>query len=86
LRNAENEAGNLLSTNCSFCDKAKTLLRSNNIDYVEYDVSCDEKSLQQMRTRLPAAKSLPQLFVNEKHIGGYEDLEILIRENRLFDS
>lgn len=62
--------------NCGYCEAAKALLRSRNLAYTERDVS-DPAVGSEFRERLPRVKSIPQIFIDDDHIGGFEDLEIL---------
>ncbi len=61
--------------NCSYCRVAKELLAQNNLAFTERDIS-DPKVMQEFRTRLPRQKSIPQIFIDGDHIGGYEDLRL----------
>ena len=62
---------------CKYCLAAKNLLDDNKIAYKERDVSNPE-TLAEFQERLPRIKSIPQIFVDDKHIGGYEDLQLLL--------
>ncbi len=59
--------------NCPFCVSAKTLLKSKNLSYQEIDVSDDIDSLQKM-IKLSGLRTVPQIFINNQSIGGYEEL------------
>lgn len=58
---------------CSYCTAAKNLLTSRNMPFVERDVSRPE-ILEEMRRRLPHARTIPQIFFGDHHVGGYDDL------------
>jgi glutaredoxin 3 len=58
---------------CSYCTAAKRLLTSRNLPYVERDIT-DPDVLAEMRRRLPNARTIPQIFVGDQHVGGYDDL------------
>ena len=60
-------------SNCVFCDKAKNYFIQNNISYKEYNVEIPEV-FDVLMTRNPNARTMPQIFINEKLIGGYTDL------------
>lgn len=62
---------------CAYCAAAKRLLEERGRTYLERDVS-DETCLTEFRERLPRHRSLPQIFVDGAHIGGYEDLRLRI--------
>ena len=62
--------------NCIYCRRAKAVLARRNLQYREVDVSIGE-GRDEMQRRLPRARSIPQVFIGGKHIGGCEDLERL---------
>lgn len=61
--------------NCDYCRAAKDLLAQNDLAFLERDIS-DPQVLEEFRKRLPRQKSIPQIFVDGDHIGGYEDLRL----------
>lgn len=67
---------------CPFCIRAKSLLDKKGIDYTEYCIDGDENARDQMAERA-GKRSLPQIFVNDKHIGGCDDLHALERKGNL---
>jgi len=67
--------------NCAFCQMAKYALQSKGIRYEEYDVTFDSALADEMRKRANRY-SVPQIFLNQEHIGGYEDLMVAIREGK----
>lgn len=62
--------------NCGYCQRAKAVLARRNLEYREFDASTGE-GRHEMQRRLPLARSIPQIFIGGKHIGGCEDLEQL---------
>ena len=60
-------------SNCVFCDKAKHYFTQNNISYVEHNVEISEV-FEGLMSRNPNARTMPQIFVDDKLIGGYTDL------------
>ncbi|MGM0421190.1 MAG: glutaredoxin 3 [Bacillota bacterium] len=58
---------------CPYCEKAKALLKSKGFDYKEYNLH-DEGVKKEMVKRTDGAKTVPQIFIDDKHIGGYDDL------------
>ncbi|MDP2740147.1 MAG: glutaredoxin domain-containing protein [Pseudorhodobacter sp.] len=58
---------------CRYCTAAKQLLTAHNLPFVERDISYAE-ALAEMRQRLPHARTIPQIFVGDEHVGGYDDL------------
>lgn len=71
--------------NCPQCDKAKMLLSMKGLQYKEIiiDVGQDKDpnkhyaSVTELKQKVPSAKSVPQIFKNEEHIGGYEALAMM---------
>ena len=68
---------------CPFCIKAKTLLNKKNIKFTEYKIDGDEAARDEMSLRANGRRSLPQIFINDKSIGGCDDLYALEKENKL---
>ena len=58
---------------CHFCEMAKTLLKQKGIEYEERNLAKDWK-IQQLLEVVPGARSVPQIFVDDKYIGGYNEL------------
>ena len=50
--------------------------------YTETDLSADPANVDELRRRLPRSKSIPQIFVDGEHIGGFEDLELRLAYGR----
>ncbi len=63
---------------CSYCDRAKAVLQERGLAFVERSVD-DQTVLAEFRERLPRVKSIPQIFVDGEHIGGYEDLVLRLK-------
>ncbi|MDZ7810636.1 MAG: glutaredoxin domain-containing protein [Arhodomonas sp.] len=63
---------------CGYCERAKHLLAEHGIDYSERDMSEPEVRTEFME-RLPRERSIPQVFIDGTHIGGYEDLRIRLQ-------
>lgn len=62
---------------CGYCFLAKNLLERNNYTYIEIDVS-DREDIRQKMTKLSdGLKTVPQIFIGEKHIGGFFELNKL---------
>ena len=68
---------------CPFCIKAKNLLNKKNIQFTEYKIDGDETARDEMSLRASGRRSLPQIFINDKGIGGCDDLYELEKENKL---
>lgn len=61
---------------CAFCRYAKALLRSKHVDFEEIDVTQDEE-LQEKIFRLSGRRTVPQIFIDGKAMGGFEELREL---------
>ena len=59
--------------NCPFCVSAKALLKSKSLSFQEIDVSNDSESLQKM-VKLSGLRTVPQIFINNQSIGGFDEL------------
>lgn len=68
---------------CGYCFRAKRLLDSKGIDYVEYDITMDSQKRDEMRARAPGAMTVPQIFIDDVAVGGSDDLAALEREGKL---
>ena len=68
---------------CPYCIKAKTLLNRKNIEFTEYKIDGDEAAREKMSIRANGKRSLPQIFINDKSIGGCDDLYELENDNKL---
>lgn len=67
---------------CGFCMMARRLLKSKGVDYEERPVDSDPELRQQMM-ELSGRRSVPQIFVGDTHLGGYDDIAALEREGKL---
>ncbi len=75
-----------LQNNCPYCDMAKNLLASYQLninDFICINVKTDPNEFENMKQRSNNRKTTPQIFINDKHIGGYDDLKKLHDENKL---
>ena len=59
---------------CPFCTRAISLLSAKNIDFEKIDVTLSTAKRHAMRIRSNGQTSLPQIFINDDHIGGCDDL------------
>ena len=58
---------------CSFCEMAKTLLKQKGIEYEERNIAKDWK-IQDLLEAVPSARTVPQIFLDDKYVGSYDDL------------
>ena len=68
---------------CAFCDAAKRLLNKNNISYKEINIAIEEGKMDEMLKKSNGKKTIPQIFFDNHHVGGYEELRALEKENEL---
>ena len=61
-------------SSCPFCIRAKALLDKKQVKYQEYAIDGDDIERAKMAERANGRSSLPQIFINEQHIGGCDDL------------
>ena len=70
---------------CAFCDAAKRLLKKNNIPYKEINVSLEESKRDEMLKKSNGRKTIPQIFFDDFHVGGYEELRALEQNRKLLN-
>ena len=70
---------------CNFCDAAKRLLNRNNIPFNEINIALEEGKREEMLNKSSGRKTIPQIFFNESHIGGYEELRALEKKGELLN-
>ena len=68
---------------CPFCPRAVKLLNTKNIAFEEIDVTLNSAKRQTMRSRANGRTSVPQIFINDDHIGGCDDLFALDQAGHL---
>ena len=67
---------------CPFCVRAKMLLDNKGVEYNEIDVSAPEERMK-MVEKANGLRTVPQIFINEQHIGGFDDLHKLDVDGKL---
>ena len=68
---------------CGYCYRAKALLDSKGVEYEEIDISMGGPRRAEMVQRADGRTSVPQIFIDGKHIGGSDDLVALDRQGGL---
>jgi glutaredoxin 3 len=68
---------------CPFCIKAKHLLDLKNIKYDEIDISKNKEKYEEMIIKSNGAKSVPQIFINDTHLGDCDYIHSLEDEGKL---
>jgi glutaredoxin 3 len=69
--------------NCAYCVAAKNLLKAKGLDYEEFRIDQDPVRLQEMLQRSASRRTVPQIFINGEHVGGFEDLAAAERSGKL---
>ena len=68
---------------CSYCDAAKRLLNKKNIPYKEINIALEEGKMEEMLKKSNGMKTIPQIFIEDHHIGGYDELRALENKGEL---
>jgi glutaredoxin 3 len=68
---------------CGFCRMAKSLLDKKGVSYTEIDVMMNPSKKSEMVSRANGGRSVPQIFIDDAHVGGCDDLYDLERAGRL---
>ena len=68
---------------CPFCTRAKTLLGQKGASFDEYDISMGGPLRAEMLERSGGRQTVPQIFIDGRHIGGSDDLTALDRAGQL---
>ena len=68
---------------CGYCYRAKRLLDSKGVEYEEYDITLGGPKRAEMMQRKPDAMTVPQIFIDDKGIGGSDELAALERDGKL---
>jgi glutaredoxin 3 len=70
---------------CTFCDAAKKLLARNNAEYKEINIATVDGAMDEMITKANGKRTIPQIFFDNQHIGGYDEARALEKDNKLQD-
>ena len=68
---------------CIHCDWARELLNRKKIKFTEYNVAQDTSKKEEMFSKSNGAKTVPQIFIGEHHVGGNIELQALEKEGKL---
>ena len=68
---------------CNYCEAAKRLLQRNNATYNEINIATVDGAMDEMIKRANGKRTIPQIFFDDQHIGGYDDIRALEKENKL---
>ena len=70
---------------CNFCEAAKRLFLRNNLEFKEIDISTKDGLRDEMIKKANGKRTIPQIFFDDQHMGGYDDVRALEKENKLQD-
>ncbi len=68
---------------CNFCEAAKRLLSRNNLKYEEIDISTQDGLRDEMIKKANGKRTIPQIFFDDHHVGGYVELRELEKNGKL---
>ena len=68
---------------CGYCSAAKRLLNDKGVNFLEIDVLSNPDRKPEMVQRANGGRTVPQIFVGDTHVGGYDDLSALERAGKL---
>ncbi len=68
---------------CPYCVRAKSLLKRKGVAVEEVDVLMDMAAREEMEAKSGGARSVPQIFIGDTHVGGCDELYALEREGKL---
>ena len=70
---------------CNYCEAAKKLLARNNVTYKEINIATISGAMDEMIKKANGKKTIPQIFFDNQHIGGYDEIRALEKNNKLQD-
>lgn len=68
---------------CPYCVKAKNLLDAKGVDFTEHDVTGDDAAREALLQKSNGMRTVPQIFINGQHVGGYDNLYELEQKGEL---
>lgn len=68
---------------CPYCVRAKQLLDMKDVDYSEIDVTGDDTARAELVQKAEGRRTVPQIFINGKSIGGFDDMRALEKSGEL---
>ena len=70
---------------CNYCEAAKRLFARNSAPYSEIDISKVDGAMDEMIKKANGKRTIPQIFFDDEHIGGYDEARALEKQNKLQD-
>ena len=71
---------------CNYCEAAKRLFVRNNVPFNEIDISKVEGAMDEMIKKAGGKRTIPQIFFEDHHVGGYQELRELEKSGKLLSS
>ncbi len=68
---------------CPYCDRAKQLLTNKGVPFTEIRIDKERGKLEEMLLRSQQRRSVPQIFIGDYHVGGFDDLYALEQAGKL---
>ena len=68
---------------CPYCVRAKSLLKKKGVEVEEVDVLMDTEAREEMESKTGGARSVPQIFIGDTHVGGCDELYALEKDGKL---
>lgn len=68
---------------CPYCARAKALFQKKGVEFQEIDVFMDADARKEMEQNTGGARTVPQIFIGDTHVGGCDDLHALEKEGKL---
>ena len=68
---------------CPYCVRAKSLLKKKGVEVEEIDIFMDESARQEMQANTGGARTVPQIFIGDTHVGGCDELHALEKAGKL---
>ena len=62
---------------CNYCSAAKHLLNKKKVNYIEFDIAIDSSKMKEMQEKTKGARTIPQIFIGDTYVGGYDELKSL---------
>jgi len=72
-----------LTKMCPYCHAAKRLLKNKGVKFTEIDVTFDPAGRKEMTRRANGRHTVPQIFIGDHHVGGYDDMAALEAAGKL---
>ena len=70
---------------CNYCDATKRLLKRNSLEFTEIDISSGSEVLEEMISKSNGQRTIPQIFFDNLHIGGYNEVRELEKQKKLLE-